>query len=116
MNTFFTGHCFSVNIRTSTSRKSIEILFEVCVFALIELTNHELWIMALQLLKSVQKIVKPDENRTNFVLISAEIYLANNNPVEVLYLLQSEWRKTFNCHLAFFQKSIKFLISSNVNF
>lgn len=86
--------------RWSTSRKSIEILFDIGVLALIELANHELWIMALKLLEFV-KILKPDENRTDFVLISAEIFLANNDPLEALYLLQSEWITTSYISVSF---------------
>ncbi|XP_014221686.1 uncharacterized protein LOC106648969 [Trichogramma pretiosum] len=74
-------------VKSTSSTKSVEILFEVCISALIDLAVAELWLMALQLLDWV-KIIEPDEPKTAYVLIRAEIYLANYDPVEALYLLQ----------------------------
>ena len=84
----------------------MNILFEVGVSALIDLANAEFWVMAFQLMDWV-KILAPEEPKTAFVLISAEIYLANNDPVEALYLLQSElFPVSFYCNLLVAAKTL----------
>ncbi|KAJ8668141.1 hypothetical protein QAD02_009804 [Eretmocerus hayati] len=87
-------------VRCDSSQESKKVLFEVGVCALIDLANANLWVMALQLLNKV-KILEPAEPDCTFVLISTEILLSNNDPLEALDLLKStkllrtnrdEWR------------------------
>ncbi|OXU21552.1 hypothetical protein TSAR_005223 [Trichomalopsis sarcophagae] len=77
----------AVRNRWPSSQKCIDLLFDVGIYALIDLGNNDLWVMALDLLSSL-KIIEPNEPRTTFVLICTEIYLANSDPLEALYLLQ----------------------------
>ncbi|XP_014210026.1 uncharacterized protein LOC106640482 [Copidosoma floridanum] len=72
---------------SSMSSNMISILFEVGLLALADLAKNTLWVMAHQLLSSV-KTIEPLEPRTDYVLICAEIYLANDDPLEALYLLR----------------------------
>ncbi|XP_058797058.1 uncharacterized protein LOC131667577 [Phymastichus coffea] len=73
------------------ARKSTEnttrLLFEVAMHALVHLCDNGLWVMAAELLKNMT-IFQPDVSHVTFVLISAEIHLANSEPIEALCLLQ----------------------------
>ncbi|XP_015596362.1 uncharacterized protein LOC107268262 isoform X2 [Cephus cinctus] len=77
-----------ISVQTGMSSILEETLFTLGRYVLIELADNGSWVLAYKLLKTL----KIYESRFNvgFILLSAEIYIANDRPLKALEILRRE--------------------------
>lgn len=83
-----------ITVRTGITDIAYEILLDVMRRILAHLAEKELWVLAFQLLKDIDMVMKLRKRFFQFdagtILLFIEVYLANQQAIEALALLQSE--------------------------
>lgn len=87
----------SISVQCGFSAR-LEMLLDVGINILTKLVDMGAWIIAYQLLKSL-RVYGTVSNTTAFVLLSAEIYIANQRPLKAFDLLKRECRPVFTSAL-----------------
>ncbi|XP_053982924.1 MATH and LRR domain-containing protein PFE0570w-like isoform X2 [Hylaeus volcanicus] len=90
----------SNTVRIGATAICYEILFDVTTLILADLAEKEFWVLALRLLKDIhimlQMHIRLNELDATTILLFAEIYLANSQPLKVFTLLK-ESNIIFTC-------------------
>ncbi|XP_033329644.2 uncharacterized protein LOC117222187 isoform X1 [Megalopta genalis] len=108
--TLFTGACYnillnkvehanhhlsrlvSLAVQTGATATFCKILIDVTICILTVLAERELWVLALELLKSIKIVIQHKSSLLNFnaavTMLFGEIYLANRKPMKAFILLK----------------------------